>query len=83
VGDSILGRDVNLGAGVILSNYRLDGQVIRVQKEGHLIETGLRKFGAIVGDRASVGCNAVLNPGSLVAPDAKILPGTIWTGPKK
>ena len=45
LGDSILGRDVNLGAGVILSNYRLDGQVIRVQKEGHLIETGLRKFG--------------------------------------
>lgn len=83
VGDSILGRDVNLGAGVILSNYRLDGQVIRVQKEGHLIETGLRKFGAIVGDRASVGCNAVLNPGSLVASDAKILPGTIWTGSKK
>jgi carbonic anhydrase/acetyltransferase-like protein (isoleucine patch superfamily) len=66
-----------------LSNYRLDGQVIRVQKQGQLIETGLRKFGAIVGDRASVGCNAVLNPGSLVAPGAKILPGTIWTGSKK
>jgi len=83
VGDSILGRDVNLGAGVILSNYRLDGQVIRVHKQGRLIETGLRKFGAIVGDRASVGCNAVLNPGSLVAPGTKILPGTIWTGSKK
>jgi NDP-sugar pyrophosphorylase family protein len=83
VGDSILGRDVNLGAGVILSNYRLDGQVIRVRKAGTLVETGLRKFGAIVGDGAAVGCNAVLNPGSLVAPKAKILPGTIWIGGKK
>ncbi len=83
VGDSILGKEVNLGAGVILSNYRLDGQVIRVRKQGHLIETGLRKFGAVVGDRASVGCNAVLNPGSLVAPGARILPGTIWTGVKR
>ena len=82
VGDSILGRGVNLGAGVILSNYRLDGQVIRVRKSGTLVETGLRKFGAIVGDGASVGCNAVLNPGSLVAPKAKILPGTIWVGEK-
>lgn len=79
VGDSVLGRDVNLGAGVILSNYRLDGQVIRVRRDGHLFETGLRKFGAIVGDGASVGCNAVLNPGSLVARKAKILPGTIWS----
>jgi NDP-sugar pyrophosphorylase family protein len=79
VGDSVLGRDVNLGAGVILSNYRLDGQVIRVRRDGHLVETGLRKFGAIVGDGASVGCNAVLNPGSLVARKAKILPGTIWS----
>jgi bifunctional N-acetylglucosamine-1-phosphate-uridyltransferase/glucosamine-1-phosphate-acetyltransferase GlmU-like protein len=83
VGDSILGRDVNLGAGVILSNYRLDGQVIRVRKAGTLVETGLRKFGAIVGDGAAVGCNAVLNPGSLVAPKSKILPGTIWIGGKK
>ena len=83
VGDSVLGRDVNLGAGVILSNYRLDGQVIRVGRAGSLVETGLRKFGAIIGDGASVGCNAVLNPGSLVAPKAKILPGTIWLGGRR
>jgi UDP-N-acetylglucosamine diphosphorylase / glucose-1-phosphate thymidylyltransferase / UDP-N-acetylgalactosamine diphosphorylase / glucosamine-1-phosphate N-acetyltransferase / galactosamine-1-phosphate N-acetyltransferase len=83
VGDSVLGRDVNLGAGVILSNYRLDGQVIRVSRAGSLVETGLRKFGAIIGDGASVGCNAVLNPGSLVAPKAKILPGTIWLGGRR
>lgn len=83
VGDSVVGRNVNLGAGVILSNYRLDGQAIRVRVAGQLVETGLRKFGAMVGDRASIGCNAVVNPGSLVAKEAKILPGTIWSGSKR
>lgn len=83
VGDSVVGRDVNLGAGVILSNYRLDGQTIRVRVSGQVLETGLRKFGAIVGDRASIGCNAVVNPGSLVAKEARILPGTIWKGSGK
>jgi NDP-sugar pyrophosphorylase family protein len=83
VGDSIVGRDVNLGAGVILSNYRLDGQTIRVRVAGQLVETGLRKFGAMVGDGASIGCNAVINPGSLVAKEARILPGTIWRGAGK
>ena len=83
VGDSVVGRDVNLGAGVILSNYRLDGQTIRVRVSGQLVETGLRKFGAMVGDRASIGCNAVVNPGSLVAKEARILPGTIWKGAGK
>jgi len=80
VGDSVVGRDVNLGAGVILSNYRLDGQSIRVRVSGQVMETSLRKFGAMVGDRASIGCNAVLNPGSLLSKEAKILPGTIWSG---
>lgn len=80
VGDSVVGRKVNLGAGVILSNYRLDGQAIRVRVKGTLLETGLRKFGALVGDEASVGCNAVLNPGSLITRGAKVLPGTIWRG---
>lgn len=83
VGDSVVGREVNLGAGVILSNYRLDGQSIRVRVSGQLVETGLRKFGAMVGDRASIGCNAVVNPGSLVAKEARILPGTIWRGEGK
>ncbi len=83
VGDSVVGRDVNLGAGVILSNYRLDGQTIRVRVSGQLVETSLRKFGAMVGDRASIGCNAVVNPGSLVAKEARILPGTIWRGTGK
>ncbi len=83
VGDSVVGRDVNLGAGVILSNYRLDGQAIKVRAAGSLMETGLRKFGAMVGDKASIGCNAVINPGSLIGKGAKILPGTIWSGSRK
>lgn len=80
VGDSLVGRDVNLGAGVILSNYRLDGQLIRVRLGGKVYETGLRKFGAIIGDGAAVGCNSVLNPGSLIVQKARILPGTILSG---
>jgi bifunctional N-acetylglucosamine-1-phosphate-uridyltransferase/glucosamine-1-phosphate-acetyltransferase GlmU-like protein len=77
VGDSLVGRDVNLGAGVILSNYRLDGMPIRVRLAGKVYETGLRKFGAIIGDGAAIGCNSVLNPGSLVLKNARVLPGTI------
>jgi len=60
----------------------LDGQAIKVRVAGTLVETGLRKFGAMVGDKASIGCNAVINPGSLIAKGAKILPGTIWSGVK-
>ena len=60
VGDSLVGRDVNLGAGVILSNYRLDGMPIRVRLAGKVYETGLRKFGAIIGDGAAIGCNLSL-----------------------
>jgi NDP-sugar pyrophosphorylase family protein len=82
VGDSLVGRDVNLGAGVILSNYRLDGMPIRVRLAGKVYETGLRKFGAIIGDGAAIGCNSVLNPGSLVLKNARVLPGTILSGAK-
>lgn len=80
VGDSILGHEAHLGAGVILSNFRLDKKNIRVKVGGKVEESGLRKFGAILGDRVEVGCQAVLNPGSLVGKDAKIYPGTIFYG---
>ena len=70
VGDSILGRDVNLGAGVKLANLRLNGQEISVAG----ISTGLRKFGAVIGDGTQVGCNAVLNPGTLVGRGSDIFP---------
>ena len=54
------------GAGVILSNVRLDRKEISVKTESNLIPTGLRKFGAIVGDRAEIGCNTVISPGSII-----------------
>ncbi len=66
VGDSILGESVNLGAGVKCANLRLDRRDVFVQFEGKKIRTGLKKFGAIVGDRVQIGCNSVLNPGTLV-----------------
>lgn len=80
VGDSILGHKAHLGAGVILSNVRLDHAPVSVAaSEGH-INTGLRKFGAIVGDRAEIGCNSVLSPGSIIGRDTIIYPNTSWRG---
>ena len=66
VGDSILGKNVNLGAGVICANFRLDHGEVIVEVEGARFETGLRKFGAILGDLSQIGCNSVLNPGVLL-----------------
>ncbi|MBM3197869.1 MAG: UDP-N-acetylglucosamine diphosphorylase [Chlamydiae bacterium] len=66
VGDSILGSRSNLGAGVICSNVRLDKETIYVHFEGKKLSTGLRKMGAIVGDDVQIGCNAVVQPGTLI-----------------
>jgi UDP-N-acetylglucosamine diphosphorylase / glucose-1-phosphate thymidylyltransferase / UDP-N-acetylgalactosamine diphosphorylase / glucosamine-1-phosphate N-acetyltransferase / galactosamine-1-phosphate N-acetyltransferase len=74
VGDSVLGNHVHFGAGVICSNLRLDQQPIVVRTAEAAYETGLRKFGAIVGDKAEVGCNAVLNPGTIMGPRALVTP---------
>ncbi len=80
VGDSILGHRAHLGAGVICSNVRLDrGNVVVTAPDGEKFETGLRKFGAIVGDRTEVGCNSVLNPGSVLGRDCVLYPGTSWS----
>jgi len=80
VGDSILGHKAHLGAGVILSNVKLDHSEIAVAGPGGLIATGLRKFGAIVGDRAEIGCNSVLSPGSIIGRDTVLYPGSQWRG---
>ena len=68
VGDSILGRDVNLGAGTICSNVKNVGREVSFSAGGETIHTGLRKFGAILGDGCKTGCNTVLNPGVLMGP---------------
>ncbi len=80
VGDSILGNGAHLGAGVILSNLRLDQKPISVRLPTGSHETGLRKFGAILGDKAEVGCNAVLNPGSVLGKRALVMPTTAFGG---
>jgi NDP-sugar pyrophosphorylase family protein len=81
VGDSVLGNKAHLGAGVICSNLRLDqSEVLVRQPDGSLTGTGLRKFGAILGDGAEVGCNAVLNPGSVLGRRALVMPCTPFTG---
>jgi NDP-sugar pyrophosphorylase family protein len=68
VGDTILGRDVNLGAGTICSNVKNVGREISFSAGGETYHTGLRKFGAILGDGCKTGCNTVLNPGVLMGP---------------
>ena len=80
VGDSIVGYKGHLAAGVILSNVRLDRLEITVAHKDGLIPTGLRKFGAIIGDRAEIGCNAVLSPGSIIGRNSLVYPGTQWRG---
>ena len=80
VGDSILGYHAHLGAGVILSNVKLDHGEIAVMAPDGNIATGLTKFGAIVGDRTEIGCNAVINPGSVLGRDCMIYPGVNFRG---
>ncbi len=80
VGDSILGHKAHLGAGVILSNVRLDRQDVTISTGESLIPSGLRKFGAIIGDHTEIGCNSVLSPGSIIGRDCILYPGSQWRG---
>jgi NDP-sugar pyrophosphorylase family protein len=80
VGDSILGNGVHFGAGVICSNLRLDQEPVVVRTADATVDTGLKKLGAIVGDGAEVGCNAVLNPGALLGPRSLVMPALAFSG---
>jgi NDP-sugar pyrophosphorylase family protein len=80
VGDSVLGNGAHLGAGVICSNLRLDQQEVVVRLPAGQVPTGLRKFGAILGDEAEVGCNAVLQPGTVLGRRALVMPLTPFGG---
>lgn len=82
VGDGILGRDVNLGAGTKLANLPLRRAEVRVKHPltGALLGTGLKKFSAIVGDKAQTGCNSVLSPGTLLLPGTAVLPCVHFRG---
>ena len=80
VGDSILGNGAHLGAGAVLSNLRLDQKAITVRLPTGTFDTGLRKFGAILGDTAEVGCNAVLQPGTILGSRALVMPTMAFGG---
>lgn len=74
VGDSILGYKAHMGAGSITSNVKSDKQLVVVKDGKERMETGLKKFGAMLGDEVEVGCGTVLNPGSVVGPHTNIYP---------
>lgn len=80
VGDSILGFKAHLGAGVKISNLKVLPGNIQVRHGAQHWDTGLRKFGALVGDHAQAGCNAVLNPGSILGRHAVVYPNVSWRG---
>ncbi len=80
VGDSVLGPNVNLGAGVKLSNLRNDGKEVHVKINGERTASGLRKFGAIIGENSQLGCNAVTNPGVVLGARCMVFPNTTVTG---
>ena len=74
VGDSILGYKAHMGAGSITSNVKSDKKLVVVKNDVEKIETGLKKFGAILGDRVEVGCGSILNPGSVIGKNTNIYP---------
>ena len=80
VGDSILGYYSHMGAGSITSNVKSDKELVVVKSEESRIETGLKKFGAMLGDYVEVGCNSVLNPGTVVGKNTRIYPTSCVRG---
>jgi bifunctional N-acetylglucosamine-1-phosphate-uridyltransferase/glucosamine-1-phosphate-acetyltransferase GlmU-like protein len=80
VGDSVLGSNVNLGAGVKLSNLRNDGATVAIWIDDERRSTGIRKFGAIIGDGAQLGCNTVTNPGTVLGQQCMAHPNTTVSG---
>ena len=80
VGDSILGYKAHMGAGSITSNVKSDKKLVVVHNEGTDIETGLKKFGAMLGDNVEVGCNSVLNPGTVIGKQSNVYPTSCVRG---
>ena len=74
VGDAVLGKGAHLGAGSVISNLKSDKKNILISLNGETLETGLRKFGALVGDGTEVGCGCVLNPGTIIGRECRIYP---------
>jgi len=80
VGDSILGNFAHTGAGVICSNLRSDNKPVKIHGSEGDIETGIRKIGAIIGDHGDIGCQSVLNPGTIIGQNTQVYPLTMCRG---
>ena len=80
VGDSVLGYKVHMGAGAVTSNVKSDKSLVVVKDGAERFETGRKKFGAILGDNVEVGCNSVLNPGTVIGRGASIYPTSCVRG---
>ena len=74
VGDSILGYKSHMGAGAITSNVKSDKKMVNIKHKNAIIETGIKKVGAMVGDNVEVGCGSVLNPGTVIGKNTNIYP---------
>ena len=80
VGDSILGYKSHMGAGSVTSNVKSDKTLVVVKNGEEQVPTGLKKFGAMLGDFVEVGCNSVLNPGTVIGPDSNVYPTSCVRG---
>lgn len=80
VGDSILGFKAHMGAGSITSNVKSDKTLVVVKAAEEQLETGLKKFGAMLGDNVEVGCNSVLNPGTVIGRNSNVYPTSMVRG---
>ena len=83
IGDSILGYKVHLGAGAVTSNVKSDKSEVSFNFEGELINTEMKKFGAIIGDECEIGCSSVLNPGTIIGRNTTVYPLTSIRGVKE
>lgn len=80
VGDSVLGYKAHMGAGSITSNVKSDKTLVVIKGQNIHMETGLKKVGAMLGDRVEVGCNSVLNPGTVIGRDSNVYPTSCVRG---
>lgn len=80
IGDSIIGSNCNLGAATVLSNLKLGSDDVKVKINGKIYDTGLRKFGAVIGGNTHTGCNVVTNPGTLIGKNCNIYSNAVLRG---
>ena len=80
IGDSILGYKAHLGAGAVTSNVKSDKTLVEIKKDNEVIKTGLKKFGAMLGDNVEVGCNSVLCPGTIIGRNTNVYPLSMVRG---